>query len=81
MYHNILIHSSAAAAKVPQSCPTLCDPIDSTPPDSPVPEILQARILQWVAISFSTIYLLMDIKMASMLRAGSLSAGGCEPAH
>ena len=36
-----------------QSCPTLCDPIDSSPPDSPVPGILQARTLEWVAISFS----------------------------
>ena len=44
---------SAAAAKSHQSCPTLCDPIDSSPTGSPVPEILQARILEWVAISFS----------------------------
>ena len=36
-----------------QSCPTLCDPIDGSPPGSSVPEILQARILEWVAISFS----------------------------
>ena len=43
----------AAAAKSLQSCPTLCDPIDSSPPGSPVPGILQARILEWVAISFS----------------------------
>ena len=48
-------HSSAAAAaaKSLQSCPTLCDPIDGSPPGSPVPGILQARILEWVAISFS----------------------------
>ena len=44
---------SAAAAKSLQSCPTLCDPIDSGPPGSPVPGILQARTLEWVAISFS----------------------------
>ena len=44
---------SAAAAKSLQSCPTLCDPIDSSPPGSPVPGILQARTLEWVAISFS----------------------------
>ena len=43
----------AAAAKSLQSCPTLCNPIDSSPPDSPVPGILQARTLAWVAISFS----------------------------
>ena len=44
---------AAAAAKSLQSCPTLCDPIDDSPPGSPVPGILQARILEWVAISFS----------------------------
>ena len=44
---------SAAAAKSLQLCLTLCDPIDGTPPGSPVPGILQARILEWVAISFS----------------------------
>ena len=42
----------AAAAKLLQSCPTLCDSIDSSPPGSPVPGILQARILEWVAIPF-----------------------------
>ena len=42
-----------AAAKSRQSCPTLCDPIDGSPPGSPVPGILQARTLEWVAISFS----------------------------
>ena len=44
---------STAAAKSLQSCPTLCDPIDGNPPGSPVPGILQARTLAWVAISFS----------------------------
>ena len=43
----------AAAAKSLQSCPTLCDPIDSSPPDSSIPGIFQARSLEWVAISFS----------------------------
>ena len=43
----------SAAAKSLQSCPTLCDPIDGSPPGSPVPGILQARTLEWVAISFS----------------------------
>ena len=46
-------NSHAAAAKSLQSYPTLCDPIDSSPPGSPVPGILQARALEWVAISFS----------------------------
>ena len=43
---------AAAAAKLLQSCPTLYDPIDGSPPGSPVPGILQARTLEWVAISF-----------------------------
>jgi len=45
--------AAAASAKSLQSCPTLCDPIDGSPPGSPVPGILQARTLKWVAISFS----------------------------
>ena len=44
---------AAAAAKSLQSCPTLCDPINGSPPGFPVPGILQARTLEWVAISFS----------------------------
>ena len=47
------ITAAAAAAKSPQSCPTLCDPTDGSPPGSPIPGILQARTLEWVAISFS----------------------------
>ena len=46
-------HAAAAAAKSVQSCPTLCDPIDGSPPGSPIPGILQARTLESVAISFS----------------------------
>ena len=45
--------AAAAAAKSRQSCPSLCDPIDGSPTGSPVPGILQARTLEWVAISFS----------------------------
>ena len=44
---------AAAAAKSLQSCPTLCNPIDGSPPGSPIPGIFQARMLEWVAISFS----------------------------
>ena len=44
----------AATAKSLQSCPTLCDPIDGSPPGSPVPGTLQARTLEWVAVSFSS---------------------------
>ena len=47
-----LTNSVAAAAAAAKSCPTLFDPIDRSPPGSPVPGILQARILEWVAISF-----------------------------
>jgi len=58
-YHNLsllcelLQHSAAAAAKSLQSRPTLCNPIEGSPPGSAIPRILQARILEWVAISFS----------------------------
>ena len=44
--------AAAAAAQSRQSCPTLCDPTDGSPPGSPIPRILQARTLKWVAISF-----------------------------
>ena len=47
------VKAAAAAAKLLQSCPILCDPIDSSPPGYPVPGILQARMLEWVAMSFS----------------------------
>ena len=49
----MIVIAAAAAAKSLQSCPTLCDPIDGSPPGSPIPGILQARTLEWVAISFS----------------------------
>ena len=63
MYHNFLICLSAdgsrllsaTAAKSLQLRPTLCDPIDGSPPGSPVPGILQARTLEWAAISFSKV--------------------------
>ena len=54
LFHSKNIYEApAAAAKFLQSRPTLCDPIDGSPPGSPVPGILQARVLEWVAISFS----------------------------
>ena len=55
-YNSFLSHitsAAATAAKSLQLCPTLCNPIDGSPPGSPVPGILQARTLEWVAISFS----------------------------
>ena len=51
--NGIFSQVAAAAAKSLQLCPTLCNPIDGSPPGSPVPGILQARTLEWVAISFS----------------------------
>ena len=62
-----LMLSAAAAAKLLQSCPTLCDPIDGSPPGSPIPGILQARTLEWVAI-----FLLQCMKVKS-------ESEGCSP--
>ena len=50
---NDIVNFAAAAAKLLQSCPTLCDPIDGNQPGSPIPGTLQARTLEWVAIAFS----------------------------
>ena len=50
-----ILPDTAAAAKSLQSCLTLCDPIDGSPPGSPIPGILQARTLEWVAISYSNV--------------------------
>ena len=65
--HTFLTHSAAAAAKSLQSCPTLCIPIDGSPPGSPVPGILQARTLEWVAISFSNTWT-WKVKVKSLSR-------------
>ena len=59
--------AAATAAKSLQSCPTLCDPIDCSPPGSPVPGILQARTLEWVAISFSNAWK-WKVKVKSLSR-------------
>ena len=60
---------AAAAAKSLQSCPTLCDPIDVSPPGFPVPGILQARTLEWVAISFSNAWKWkVKVKLLSRVR-------------
>ena len=61
--------AAAAAAKSLQSCPTLCDPIDGSPPASPFPGILQARTLEWVAISFSNAWKWkVKVKLLSRVR-------------
>ena len=53
--NSVTLGAAAAAAKSLQLCLTLCDPIDGSPPGSPIPGILQARTLEWVAISFSNV--------------------------
>ena len=68
----LLIHIgrfAAAAAKSRQLCPTLCNPLDGSPTGSPVPGILQARILEWVAISFSNAWKWkVKVKLFSLVR-------------
>ena len=64
--------SAAAAAESPQSCPTLWGPRDGSPPGSPVPGILQARALEWVAVSFSNAWK-WKVKMKSLSRAWLLA--------
>ena len=63
---------AAAAAKLLQSCPTLCDPRDSSPPGSPVPGILQARTLEWVAIALSNAWK-WKVKVKSLSRVRLLA--------
>ena len=63
---------TAAAAKSLQSCPTLCDPIDGSPPGSPIPGILQARTLEWVAISFSNAWK-WKVKVKSLIHVRLLT--------
>ena len=66
----------AAAAKSPQSCPTLCDPTDGSPPGCPVPGILQARTLEWVAISLSNAWnWKVKVKSPTWVPSWGLSAG------
>ena len=64
---SLCLNAAAAAAKSLQSCPTLCDPTDRSPPGSPVPGILQARTLEWVAISFSNAWK-WKVKVKSLSR-------------
>ena len=67
--HPLPLAAAAAAAKSLQSCLTLCDPIDGSPPGFPVPGILQARTLEWVAISFSSAWKWkVKVKLLSRVR-------------
>ena len=69
---------AAAAAKSLQSCPTLCNPIDGSPPGSPVPGILQARTLEWVAISFSNAWK-WKVKVKSLSYVQLFATHGLQP--
>ena len=73
------VSPAAAAAKSLQSCPTLCDPIDGSPPGFPVPGILQARTLEWVAISFCYAWK-WKVKVKSLSRVRLLETP-CTAAH
>ena len=71
----------AAAAKLLQSCLTLCDPIDGSPPGSAVPRILQARTLEWVAISLSNFMaaftqILLTMRTSTLTELGSTTTPG-----
>ena len=68
----------AATAKLLQSCPTLCDPIDGSPPGSPVPGILQTRTLEWIAISFSNAWK-WKVKWSRSVASDSLRPHGLQP--
>ena len=72
----VMTNLAAAAAKSLQSCPTLCDPIDSSPPGSTIPGILQARTLEWVAISFSSAW---KWKWSRSVVSDSLQPHGLKP--
>ena len=67
-----------AAAKSLQSCPTLCDPMDGSPPGSPIPGILQARTLEWVAISFSNAWK-WKVKVKSSVVSDTSQPHGLQP--
>ena len=73
-----VLYVTAAAAKSLQSCPTLCDPIDGSPPGSPIPGILQVRILEWVAISFSNAWK-WKVKVKSLSRVQLVWPHGLQP--
>ena len=70
--------SAAAAAKSFQSCPTLCDTMDGSPPDSPIPGIFQARTLEWIAISFSNAWK-WKVKVKPLSRVWLSNPLDCSP--
>ena len=72
LFNAMMSIHSIANAKSLQSCPTLCNPLDGSPPGFPVPGILQARILEWVAISFSNAWK-WKVKVKSLSRVQLLA--------
>ena len=77
-WFRLILAIAAAAAKSLQSCPTLCNPIDSSTPGSPIPGTLQARTLEWVAISFSSAWK-WKVKVKSLSRVRLLATHGLQP--
>ena len=79
MKAGILVYLSTAAAAVAakslQSYPTLCDPLNGSPPGSTVPGILQARILEWVAIAFSNLSTIISLISETLPNSQQISAG------
>ena len=75
LFLNIAVCTAAAASKSLQSCPTLCHPIDGSPPGSPVPGILQARTLEWVAISSSKVCTAIQLMLIPNSQSGLLPPG------
>ena len=79
--HSVKPHTATAAAKSLLSCPTLCDPVDGSPPGSPVPGILQARTLEWVAICFSNAWKWkVKVKSPSRVRLPATPRSGAHQA-
>ena len=80
MTHHRFLSTAAAAAKLLQLCLTLCDPLDGSTPGSPVPGILQARTLEWVAISFSNAWK-WKVKVKSLSCVRLLATHGLQPSR
>ena len=80
LHVTISAYSDVAAAKSLQSCLTLCDPIDGSPPGSPIPGILQARTLEWVALSFSNAWK-WKVKVKSLSRVRPSATQGLQPSR
>ena len=80
LYHKTKGLGGSMIAKSLQSCPTLCDPMDGSPPGSPIPGILQARTLEWVAISFSNAWK-WKVKVKSLSHVRPSATPGLQPSR